>query len=378
MRKLFCLASVLIVTALALATTAPTEAGGKSKYPTMGKIERMDPRLDELVPKDAKIEKIADKHVWTEGPAWIKNGKYLLYSDIPRNSIYKWEEGKGVGLFLKPSGYTGKKPRENEDGKDEPGSNGLEVSPDGEWLILCEHGDRQVSKVSLKDPKKKIVLASHYKDQRLNSPNDAVFHSNGDIYFTDPPYGLPKHYDDPGRELDFCGVYRIAKDGGKLTLLTEEMSRPNGIAFSLDEQTLYVANSDGKKAVWMAFPVKKDGTLEKGKVFYDATKEMGKKDRKGAPDGLCIDAKGNLFATGPGGVYVFTPKGDLLGIINTGERTSNCTFGDDGSTLYMTTDDYITRIHLTTKGGAARFSKSSSSMRSTASPRDRCLRTLPK
>jgi gluconolactonase len=333
-----------------LALPTWSQGGGKEKYPTLGKIERMDPRMDELVPKGAKIEKILDGHVWTEGPAWVKDGNYLLFSDIPRNKIYKWQEGKGATVWLHPSGYTGKKPRENETGKDEPGSNGLEISPDGKWLVVPEHGDRQISKVLIADPKKKVVLASHYMEKRLNSPNDAVFHSNGDIYFTDPPYGMTKHWDDPARELDFCGIYRIGKDGGKLTLLHKDMTRPNGIAFSLDEKTLVIANSDPKQAVWMAFPVEKDGTLGKGTVFHDATKEVGKKDRLGLPDGMCIDAKGNFFATGPGGVYVFTPKGELLGLINTGERTSNCTFGDDGSTLYMTTDHYITRIKLNTKG----------------------------
>lgn len=351
MRKLCSVSKWLLIAPLVCGLGLSLSQGGdKTKYPTLGKIERLDPKLDELVPKDAKIEKVAEGQVWTEGPVWVKDGKFLLYSDIPRNAIYKWEEGKKPTVFLKPSGYTGKKKRENEDGSDEPGTNGLEISPDGQWLVMCEHGDRRVSKISLKDPKKRIVLASHYKDDRLNSPNDAVFHSSGDIYFTDPPYGLPKRWEDPARELDFCGVYRIGKDGGKLTLLTKDMSRPNGIAFSADEKTLIVANSDPLKAVWMAFPVKKDGTLEKGKVFYDATKEVGKSDRKGLPDGMCIDAKGNLFATGPGGVYVFNPKGTLLGIINTGERTSNCTFGDDGSVLYMTTDHYITRIKLNTKG----------------------------
>lgn len=331
-------------------TFAPGQAQKAAKYPTMGKIERFDKRLDELLPKGAKIEKILGGHVWTEGPCWVPSGGFLLFSDIPRNAIYKWQEGKGESLFLKPSGYTGSKKRENETGTDEPGSNGIELYPP-DHIILCEHGDRQVSLVSLKD-KSKQVLATKYGGKRLNSPNDAVVHSNGDIYFTDPPYGLPKRWEDPARELDFCGVYRISGVGkdNTLTLLTKEMSRPNGIALSPDEKTLYVANSDPERAIWMAFPLNKDGTLGKGKVFYDATKEVGKPNRKGLPDGMCVDVKGNLFATGPGGCYVFTPQGELLGIFNTGERTSNCTFGDDGSTLYLTTDDYITRIRLRTKG----------------------------
>lgn len=191
------------------------------------------------------------------------------------------------------------------------------------------------------------MLAKDYMGKRLNSPNDLTFHSNGDLYFTDPPYGLEKNWDDPARELDFCGVYRIHK--GKIELLTKEMSRPNGITLSPDEKTLYVANSDPKKAIWMAFPVKEDGTLGEGKVFFDATKSVGK-SKPGLPDGMRVDTQGNLFATGPGGVLVFDAKGKHLGTIATGVPTSNCAFGDDGSTLYVTADHDVCRIRLSTKG----------------------------
>src|SRR5205807_4266317 len=189
--------------------------------------------------------------------------------------------------------------------------------------------------------------ADRYEGKRLNSPNDGVFKSNGDLYFTDPPYGMEKVWDDPARELDFCGVYRLSKDG-KLTLLTKDMTRPNGIAFSPDEKTLYVANSDPEKAVWMAFDVKEDGTLGKGRVFFDATKWVGK-ERPGLPDGMKVDRKGNLFATGPGGVLVFAPKGKHLGTIATGVPTSNCAWGPDGY-LYVTADKALTRIKTLTKG----------------------------
>src|SRR5262249_29304805 len=197
--------------------------------------------------------------------------------------------------------------------------------------------------------------ADKYEGKRLNSPNDMVFKSNGDLYFTDPPYGLPKHFEDPARELDFCGVYRLAKDG-KLTLLTKEMSRPNGIALSLDEKTLYVANSDPKDPVWRAFEVKADGTLGKSRVFFDATPWV-KKKWIGLPDGMKIDNKGNLFATGPGGVHIFTPDGKHPGRIHPGAvaavidfPTPNCAFGDDGSTLYMTTTQWLCRIRTNTRG----------------------------
>jgi gluconolactonase len=338
-RQGFCLA----LSALLLSSPAAL-AQDKTKYPSMGKIERLDPRFDKLVPKDAVLEKLADGFAWTEGPVWVrKDGGYLLVSDIPNNSIFKWKEGDTKAqLFLKPSGIEG------TNNLVEPGSNGLLLDPQGR-LVAMDHGARRVYRLE-KDGKTKKTLVSKYKGKRLNSPNDGVYKSNGDLYFTDPPYGLMTKGVEgfPGQELDFCGVYRLSKNG-RLTLLTKEMSKPNGIAFSPDEKTLYVANSDPEKAIWMAFPVKRDGTLGKGKVFFDATK-FAKAGQKGLPDGMKVDKKGNLFATGPGGVLVFTPKGEHLGTINTGERTSNCNWGNDGTVLYITADHNLCRIKLSTKG----------------------------
>lgn len=309
---------------------------------TIGEIVRKDPRFDKLIPADARIEVLAFGFDWAEGPVWVpREGGYLLFSDIPRNSIFKWKPGEGVSLFLKPAGYTG-----SEEWGGEPGTNGLLLDPLGR-LVMCEHGDRRVSVLIRERDAIKRTLVSHYKGKRLNSPNDAVFKSNGDLYFTDPPYGLPLHFDDPHRELDFCGVYRLAK-GGELTLLTDEMTRPNGIGFSPDEKTLYVAQSDPQAAVWMAFDVKADGTLGKGRVFYDSTPLVGKV--KGLPDGLSVDVHGNVFATGPGGVLVFSADGTHLGTLATGEATANCAFGDDGSTLYITADMYVCRVRTTTRG----------------------------
>jgi gluconolactonase len=193
----------------------------------------------------------------------------------------------------------------------------------------------------------KRTLVDNYMGKRLNSPNDAAFKSSGELYFTDPPYGLPKNWDDPSRELDFCGVYRYGKDG-KVTLLTKELSRPNGIAFSPDEKTLYVANSDPEKAIWMAYPVQGDGTIGKGRVFADVTEMV--KQHKGLPDGMKVDRAGNLFASGPGGIHIYSPDGKLLGRIDTGEATANCAWGDDGSTLYITADMWICRVKTKTRG----------------------------
>jgi gluconolactonase len=324
----------------ALATpTLPATAGENAAPASIGKIERLDPRFDRLVAAEAVIEKLAEGFDWSEGPVWVARGGYLLFSDVPQNTVFKWQEGGGVSVFLKPSGYTGASPRGGE-----PGSNGLLLDSSGH-LILCQHGDRRVAR--REDDGQFTTLADRYQGKRLNSPNDGAFKSNGDLYFTDPPYGLLKLNDDPAKELDFNGVYRLSP-GGDLTLLTKEMTFPNGIAFSPDEKTLYVANSDPKKAIWMAFEVKPDGTLGAGRVFYDATPWVAKE--KGLPDGMKVDRSGDLFATGPGGVHVFAPDGAHLGRFATGEATANCGWGNDGSTLYITADMYLCRVRLNTKG----------------------------
>jgi gluconolactonase len=332
-----------VVAVMALAGWA--EAQDTLNFPTLGEVHRYDAALDEVLGADAKLQVLASGFDWTEGPCWVPGSGnepgYLLFSDIPPNRINKWVEGRGVTLFMQPSGYTGV-----ADYGGEPGSNGLLLDPEGR-LVCCEHGDRRLSVLTKNGGKRTLV--DSYQGKRLNSPNDATFKSNGDLYFTDPPYGLPKQADDPMRELDFCGVYRLAKDG-KLTLLTEEMTRPNGIAFSPDEKTLYVAQSDPAAPIWKAFAVKDDGTLGPSKVLYDASKEFAEK-LPGLPDGLAVAKTGHLFATGPGGVFVFAPSGKLLGRISTGERTSNCKFGGpDGTTLYITADMWLCRVPTKVKG----------------------------
>lgn len=313
-----------------------------SNFPTIGKIVRLDPALDQLIPKDAKIEVLAGGFEWSEGAVWDRADKSVLFSDIPRNAVMRWRESLGTTLFLQPAGYTGV-----ADYGKEPGSNGLAFDAEGR-LISCEHGDRRISMLTSGGGKR--TLADNYQGKRLNSPNDLTIKSNGDIYFTDPPYGLPDRWEDPRRELDFCGVYRISKSDGSLTLLTKEMTRPNGIGFSPDEKTLYVAQSDPQAAIWKAFPVKADGTLGDGKVLFDATSLVGAA-MKGLPDGLKVDKQGNLWATGPGGVHIFSPEGKPLGRIDTGEATANCAWGgEDGSTLYLTADMFLARVHTSTAG----------------------------
>ena len=317
---------------------------GQSSYPTLGKIIKYDNALDKLISPDAKIEVLSSGYTWTEGPVWVKNGNYLLFSDVPANTIYQWKQGKNggeVSVFLKPSGYTGTGVYSNE-----PGSNGLIINQKGE-LVACEHGDRRVSAMPLSNGGKR-TLADNFQGKKFNSPNDVVQHSSGAYYFTDPPYGLPKQEKDPSRELEF-GVYRIGTDG-KVSQVINDLNRPNGLAFSPDEKILYVAQSDPEKAFIMAYPVQADGSVGKGRVFYDATPAVKEGKFRGLPDGLKIDKQGNIFTTGPGGVLVITPEGKLLGIINTGEATANCAWGDDGSTLYLTADMYLCRIKTLTKG----------------------------
>ena len=323
-----------------------SQAQDSVNFPTIGEIIKLDDSLEQLIDLEADIEVLSSGFLWSEGPVWVPekehpHGGYLLFSDIPNNRVVRWDEGKGAETWLKPSGYTGAEPYGGE-----PGCNGLLLNAEGQ-LISCEHGDRRLSVLTKGGGKRTLV--DNYQGKRLNSPNDVCLGSDGKtLYFTDPPYGLPKRWDDPRRELEFCGVYRLSHDG-EITLLTTEMTRPNGIAFSPDFNTLYVAQSDPEAALWKSFPVKDDGTIGEGTVFHDAT-EAFKEGLPGLPDGLKLDEKGNLWATGPGGVYIFAPNGKLLGRISTGERTANCAWGNDGTVLYMTADTYLCRINTRTKG----------------------------
>jgi len=292
---------------------------------------------------------------WSEGPVWIPqandtagdaSGGFVVFSDVPRNVVYKWKEGEGLSEYLRPSGYTGAEPRGGESG-----SNGLALDNQGR-LILCQHGDMRIARMDAPTdaPQAKyLTLAGDYDGKKFNSPNDLAVHSSGAIYFTDPPYGRMNRWDDEGRELDFTGVYRIS-NGGMLRLLTKEFRAPNGIAFSPDEKTLYVAQSDPENAIWKAFDVKDDGTIDNGRMLLDVTELL--ETRPGNPDGLKVDAEGNLFATGPGGVLILSPSGEHLGTIRTGEKIANCAFGErlpeGGQMLYMTSHMHFCRVKLKT------------------------------
>lgn len=320
---------------------AALSEGVRAQYPTFGNVVVEDPAFEKLIDPQAKIEVLSGGFTWAEGPVWNPEHSSVLFTDVPKNTIYQWKEKEGISVFLNPSGYTGV-------GRysDEPGANGL-VILDGR-LFACEHGDRRVSVMSLTKGGKQ-TLSDNFEGKRLNSPNDLVLHPvSGQVYFTDPPYGLEKKADDPTREVKHFGVYRIAGNG-TTELLIADLTRPNGVAFSPDGRILYVAVSDPEKAHIMAYPVLPDGKTGKGKLLYDAT-PLVKQKLPGLPDGLKIDRDGNIWTTGPGGVLVLSPAGKLLGRIETGRPTANCAWGDDGTTLYITAHQYLCRISTRTKG----------------------------
>ena len=324
---------ILALTALTFPARAETTL--------VGSVERLDPSLDALVSPDARPEVIASGFGWSEGPVWKKKEGYLVFSDVNNNTIYRWTQEQGLSIFLRPSGFTEAGPF----GK-ELGSNGMTLDPAGR-VVIADQGNRRVVRLD-ESNWTKVVLADRYMGRRFNSPNDLVFRRNGDLYFTDPPYGLFGKNDDPHKELKFNGVYRL-DPRGNLTLLTDALTYPNGIAFSPDEKTLYVQVSDPTNAVWMAYDVTPDGGIANGRVFFDANALL-KAGRIGLPDGMRLDVHGNIFGGGPGGVLIISPSGRHLGTILTGQLTANCVFGEDGSTLFMTANHFLMRIRLRTKG----------------------------
>jgi gluconolactonase len=305
------------------------------------RIDRLDAALDALIAPDAVIEKLADGFEWAEGPVWRASGRYLMFSDVPRNTIYKWQEGAGLSVFLRPSGYIGSRPPGRE-----LGSNGLTIDAN-DSLVMADHGNRQIARVN-EAKFTKTVLADRYDGKRLNSPNDLAYRSNGGSVKYRSPFGLRGLNADSAKELAHNGVYRLTP-AGAVTLLTSELAYPNGIAFSPDGKTLYVSNADATKPMWMAYDVQADGSLARGRVFFDAT-ELVRAGNKGVPDGMRVDREGNVFAAAPGGVVIISPQGKHLGTIVTGQPTANVAFGDDGSTLYITANNQLMRVRLRTKG----------------------------
>jgi gluconolactonase len=310
---------------------------------TIGSVERIDASVNSVISENATIEVLAEGYDWSEGPIWIEAQKMLLFSDVPKNVIYKWTEENGAEAYLTPSGYTGSGPTQSK----EPGSNGLTLDKEGR-LVLCQHGDRRVARMDapFDQPKASFVsIADNYNGKKLNSPNDVVCRKNGDVFFTDPPYGLPlQNESDPSKEIPFQGVYKVTADG-KVTLLVDSLTRPNGLAFTPDEKTLIIANSDPEKAIWYAFDLTENDSLINQRIFYNATAEAKAGD-PGLPDGLKIDRQGNIFATGPGGVWIFSREGKVLGKIRTPVPSANCALADEDKTLYLTSDNYLLRVKL--------------------------------
>ena len=330
----------LFAAAVALAgCSSPPAPAPVAESKGVGSIARLDPALDALVPKDAVIEKLAGGFQFTEGPVWRPDGR-LWFSDVMANMIRQWSPSGGAGVVLEHAGYD----------KEPPagallGPNGEIADKDGAVLV-CQHGMRRIVRVA--QDLKMTPLVERFEGKRFNSPNDLVYSSDGALYFTDPPYGLAKQDDDPAKELKFNGVFRLAN--GKLTAIIRDLTRPNGIAFSPDGKTLYVANSEPKK-LWMRYDVAADGSVTNGRVFYDATAET----ENGVPDGMKVDAQGNLYCAGPGGIWVFSPDGKHLGTIKPPETPANCNWGDDGKSLYITAVTGLYRIKLAVAGEKALY-----------------------
>jgi gluconolactonase len=303
-----------------------------------GEVVRVDPALDAIVPANAKIEKLADGFLFTEGPIWVREGGYLLFSDPNANRIYRWAPDGQVSVYRTKSGFTGMDIGEYG----QPGSNGLTLDKEGR-LTICEHGNRRVTRLEKNGVL--TVLADRYEGKRLNSPNDLVYRADGALYFTDPPFGLPKFYDDPRKELPFSGVFCLIN--GQLKLVSQELKGPNGLAFSPDEKYLYVGNWEDTRKIVMRWEVNPDGALANGKVFYDMTATPG----QDALDGIKVDRQGNLYVSGPGGVWILSPDGKHLGTIKGPEHPHNMAWGgEDGKTLYLAAQTGIYRIRLNLPG----------------------------
>jgi gluconolactonase len=325
-----------------LAATAQVPA---ARFTTVGRIIRQAPALDQLLAPDARIEIVAAGIGHAEGPVWVPDSSMLLFTDAPTRTVYRWSAKSGLTKFLEHTGYTGRMPY-----GEEPGSNGLALDHRGN-LLICDHGDRRLASLPLAASKSgKRTLTDNFEGKRYNSPNDVVVHpTNQSIYFTDPPYGLPQQRQDVvNRELPVCGVYRLAPNG-KVTQEIKDLPLPNGLAFSPDGRTLYVSQSDSLRPIIMAYAVRPNGQLGKGRVFFDMSK-LNRTRPKETPDGLKTDRNGNVWASGFGGMVVLSAQGQHLGTIDTGEVVANCAWGDDGRTLYIASGSFLCRVKTLAQG----------------------------
>lgn len=328
--------------ALALSAAPAPITSTSAPYPKDSKsaVESYDPAFAALVAADAVVENLGSGFRWSEGPVWDPAQGALLFSDVPENRVYRWKDGAGITVFLEPSGFTG----DAYNGR-ERGSNGLTLDAQGR-LHLCQHGDRRVARLAA-DGKHFETVVDKIEGKRFSSPNDLCFDRAGNLFFTDPPYGLPS---DTKQETAFNGVYRLGADG-KLTVIDQEMLRPNGIALSPDEKTLYVGSTDGSQPYLKAYALNADGTVASSRIFFDSTEFMNRTKRRGGLDGLKVDAQGNVWTSGPGGILVISPAGKLLGSIYTARPTANCAFGDaDHQTLYITSNESLLRVRTKVKG----------------------------
>jgi gluconolactonase len=340
-------ASVALMLALTTVTACAAEPAGFTMPPKTeiignAKIDRWDPAMDAIVPKDWKIEKLAEGFGWAEGPIWVKNGNYLLFTDVPGNKMWKWSEKKGLEKFLDPSGAANPDPAIWR----EAGANGLTIL-DKNSILLADTGSRAIQKLDLRT-KQKTLVATLFDGKKLSSPNDVTRSSSGVLFFTDPPYGFAKGDDAAQKEMPFNGVYRMGKDG-TVSVVEKELHRPNGVALSPDERTLYVTQSDPGKAIINAYSLDAAGNVTGKKLFADLT-DLVSKEAPGLPDGLTVSSDGTIFTSGPGGIVVLSKEGKRLGRIGDGKATANCKFGDDGQTLYLTSHDMLARIRLNVKG----------------------------
>lgn len=333
------LAVLILITFAACNNSKKQEPEKEKTITTMGTLEKYDDGLDYIIHANATVEKIAEGFDWSEGPLWVEEYKMLLFSDVPQNTIYKWTAEKGKEVYLTPSGYTGSVKRGGE-----MGSNGLALDNEGR-LVLCQHGNRQMARMDapLNEPQPKfITIADKYKGKRFSSPNDAVYNSQGELFFTDPPYGLEKQADDPKKETPWNGVYKVKKDG-TVILLVDSISRPNGIILFPGEQQILISSSDPEKPNWYLYDIKGDA-LVNGKIFHSAA--GADKSWKGLPDGLKMDKGGNIFASGPGGIYIFSIHGKKLGLLRLEHPASNCAISADQKTLYITNDMYVLKYKM--------------------------------